>query len=100
MSFDTNQSTWALAAFATSLPGEFSAVLGQIAALGFTHVDVVAEIENGFGDSATGEDRFDAFVGLLSMIDVISGPGVPSVPADAYIRRWEGWILARGRPAC
>ena len=57
--------------------------------------DVVAEIENGFGDSAAGEDRFDAFVGLLGMIDVITGPGAASVPADAYIRRWEGWILGR-----
>jgi hypothetical protein len=58
--------------------------------------DVVAEIENGFGDSATGEDRFDAFVGLLSMIDVIISPGVARVPTDAYVRRWEGWILGRG----
>lgn len=58
--------------------------------------DVVAEIENGFGESATGEDRFDAFVGLLSMIDVITGPGVARVPTEAYIRRWEGWILGRG----
>jgi hypothetical protein len=57
--------------------------------------DVIAEIENGFGDSATGEDRFDAFVGLLSMIDVITGPDVVGVPTDASIRRWEGWILGR-----
>jgi len=58
--------------------------------------DVVSEIENGFGDSATGEDRFDAFVGLLSMIDVIKGPSVASVPTDVFIRCWEGWILGRG----
>jgi sugar phosphate isomerase/epimerase len=36
---------WPLAAFATSLPGELTAVLGQIAALGFTHVDLVAELD-------------------------------------------------------
>lgn len=34
-----------LAAFATSLPGDFATVLHSIAALGFTHVDVVAEID-------------------------------------------------------
>jgi hypothetical protein len=58
--------------------------------------DVVAEIENGFGDSAIGEDRFDAFVGLLSMIDVMTGHSVAGVPTDASIRCWEGWILGRG----
>jgi hypothetical protein len=58
--------------------------------------DVVAEIENGFGDRAIGEDRFDAFVGLLSMIDVVTGAGIADVPTDANIRRWEGWILGRG----
>jgi sugar phosphate isomerase/epimerase len=36
---------WPLAAFATSLPGDFAAVLARIAALGFTHVDLVAEID-------------------------------------------------------
>jgi hypothetical protein len=60
--------------------------------------DVAAEIENGFGDCATGEDRFDAFVGLLDMIDVVTGPGVAGVPTDSYVRRWEGWILGRAAP--
>src|SRR5215469_15572848 len=45
MSLDTNRSSWPLAAFATSLPGEFAAVLERIGTLGFTHVDVVAEID-------------------------------------------------------
>jgi sugar phosphate isomerase/epimerase len=36
---------WPLAIFATSLPGDFASVLGQVAALGFTHVDLVAEID-------------------------------------------------------
>jgi sugar phosphate isomerase/epimerase len=38
-------SIWPLSAFATSLPGDFAAALTQIAALGFTHVDLVAEVE-------------------------------------------------------
>jgi sugar phosphate isomerase/epimerase len=39
------KSSWPLAAFATSLPGDFATVLTQIVALGFTHVDLVAEID-------------------------------------------------------
>jgi sugar phosphate isomerase/epimerase len=34
-----------LAAFATSLPGAFASVVGQIAALGFSYVDLVAEVD-------------------------------------------------------
>ncbi|HTU91546.1 MAG TPA: sugar phosphate isomerase/epimerase family protein [Gemmataceae bacterium] len=45
MSSETARSPWVLAAFATSLPGDFAAVLGQIAALGFTHVDLIAAID-------------------------------------------------------
>lgn len=45
MSLDQPFTSWPLAAFATSLPGEFRAVLSQIAALGFKHVDLVAEVD-------------------------------------------------------
>lgn len=45
MSLETPSSPWPLAAFATSLPGAFAAVLGQIAALNFTYVDLVAEVD-------------------------------------------------------
>jgi D-psicose/D-tagatose/L-ribulose 3-epimerase len=45
MALETTVSRWSLAAFATSLPGDFAAALTQIAGLGFTHVDVVAEID-------------------------------------------------------
>jgi D-psicose/D-tagatose/L-ribulose 3-epimerase len=36
---------WPLSAFATSLPGEVASVLPTLAALGFTHVDLVAAID-------------------------------------------------------
>jgi len=36
---------WTLAAFATSLPGDFASVLTRIAALGFRYVDLVAQID-------------------------------------------------------
>lgn len=45
MSSGTAHPPWPLSAFATSLPGDFAAVLGQIAALGFSHVDLVAEVD-------------------------------------------------------
>jgi sugar phosphate isomerase/epimerase len=45
MSLALPRSSWSLAAFVTSLPGDFPAALGQIAALGFSHVDLVAEVE-------------------------------------------------------
>ncbi len=45
MSLERTSSPWPLSAFATSLPGEFAAVLARIVALGFTHVDLVAEVD-------------------------------------------------------
>jgi sugar phosphate isomerase/epimerase len=45
LSLATPHSPRPLAAFATSLPGEFAAALRQIAALGFRYVDLVAEID-------------------------------------------------------
>jgi sugar phosphate isomerase/epimerase len=36
---------WSLAAFATSLSDDFAAILHQIAALGFMHVDLTAQVE-------------------------------------------------------
>jgi hypothetical protein len=50
----------------------------------------------GFGPQDSGEDPFDAFMGLLSMIEVASGrrPASPmSLPLQ--ITRWEGWILGQ-----
>jgi hypothetical protein len=57
--------------------------------------DVAAQIEIGFGDDAVGEDRFDAFVGLLDMINVVTGQGITKLPDDPDIVRWEGWIFGR-----
>jgi len=51
-------------------------------------------IDDGFGDSKSGEDQFDALMGLLGMIEVAdrrrpaSEPGRVSDP-------WEGWIFGQ-----
>jgi hypothetical protein len=55
-----------------------------------------AEVRDGFGRYADGEDRFDAVVGLLGMIQVVVGrlpQGLP--PDDPHVQQVEGWILGR-----
>jgi hypothetical protein len=55
------------------------------------------EVLDGFGPDRMGEDLFDAFVGLLSMIDVVEHrrPEGGSRIRDE-IACWEGWILGQG----
>jgi hypothetical protein len=53
------------------------------------------EIEDGFGKRADGEDRFDAVVGLLGMLQVVLGLRSPGEPQDAEVRTIEGWMLGR-----
>ncbi len=58
--------------------------------------DLVAEIEDGFGDRADGEDRFDAVVGLLGMLNVLLGRRGEGHPRDDTGLAVEGWILGQG----
>lgn len=58
---------------------------------------ILPAIQEGFGSDKAGEDRFDAAVGLLGMLDVVDGrrgEGVPAIPA---VHKWEGWILGHHR---
>jgi hypothetical protein len=57
--------------------------------------DLVAGIEDGFGTEVSGEDRFDAVVGLFGMLNVVLGRRPPGAPDDPIIRRIEGWILGQ-----
>jgi hypothetical protein len=52
------------------------------------------DIEAGFGSFADGEDRFDSFIGLLGMIEVVACPDEALAPLDAL--PVEGWILGMG----
>ena len=57
-------------------------------------------IDDGFGEEQSGEDRFDAVVGLLGMLDVVLGNRPPGAPGDERTRV-EGWILGQQPvPAC
>lgn len=53
------------------------------------------QVASGFGESSSGEDSFDALVGLLGMIEVVDGRR-PEAPITQRNRElWEGWILGQ-----
>lgn len=54
-------------------------------------------INDGFGPDKAGEDRFDATVGLLGMLDVVDGRRDEGAPANDAVHVWEGWILGHHR---
>ena len=58
---------------------------------------LIAALEDGFGTGASGEDQFDAIVGLLGMLNVVLGGRPPGDPEDERIRRIEGWILGQAQ---
>jgi hypothetical protein len=50
---------------------------------------------DGFGSDPAGEDRFDCVLGVLCVLNVLSGNRPDTAPADEWIRRWEGWVLGQ-----
>jgi hypothetical protein len=53
-------------------------------------------VETGFSDNRNGEDEFDAVIGLLAMIAVVTGAIAAGVPADdPAVPSTEGWIIGR-----
>jgi len=54
-------------------------------------------VHGGFGPDKAGEDRFDAVIGLLGMINVIRGNQPSGDPVSQDIRMVEGWILGQIR---
>jgi hypothetical protein len=59
------------------------------------HPTLRDQIDRGFGDDAAGEDRFDAVVGALGMLNVVLGNRLPGAPDDPAVRSVEGWILGQ-----
>lgn len=53
--------------------------------------DLHEAIVDGFGDAPTGEDRFDAVVGVLGMLSVLGDKGWEAVGGSC--RELEGWSL-------
>ncbi len=50
---------------------------------------------DGFGRDAAGEDRMDCVIGLLCVLQVLSGQRPDTAPDDPWIQRWEGWVLGQ-----
>ncbi len=57
--------------------------------------DALAALRDGFGSRSVGEDRFDAFMGLLKMIEVVEGRRAEQTEREEAAAGWEGWILGR-----
>ncbi len=57
--------------------------------------DAPAQIEDGFGDDAAGEDRLDCLLGALCVLSVVLGARPDIAPQDPWITRWEGWVLGQ-----
>lgn len=56
---------------------------------------VQTQLSDGFGPAKSGEDPFDAFVGLASMIEVVDSRRAEGSPSDQDQMKWEGWILGQ-----
>ena len=56
---------------------------------------LVDDLALGFGPGESGEDPFDAVVGLISMLAVILGERGDGAPSHDNVRQWEGWILGQ-----
>ena len=56
---------------------------------------VTEQILDGFGPSPSGEDPFDAVVGLFGMIDTLHRAVEPELPDDPAIRSVEGWMFGQ-----
>jgi hypothetical protein len=50
---------------------------------------------SGCGDDQFGEDRFDALMALLGMMEGVLGRRSEGTPDDPRVRRWEGWIIGQ-----
>jgi hypothetical protein len=53
------------------------------------------QILDGFGPSSSGEDPFDAVVGLFGMVDTLHRAVEPDLPDDPAIRSVEGWMFGQ-----
>jgi hypothetical protein len=52
-------------------------------------------VVDGFTSRSSGEDQFDALVGLLGMLEVLDGRRSEGAPSTQAIASWEGWILGQ-----
>lgn len=70
---------------------------GKAASVALTPA-LAANIRAGFGPRATGEDPFDAVVGLMGLVHGLLGLRPLPEPPDPFTRRVEGWIWGLNLP--
>lgn len=58
-------------------------------------VQLIDAVRDGFGAKSNGEDQFDAFAGMCSMLDVVLGYRREGIPSSKQILNVEGWILGQ-----
>jgi hypothetical protein len=56
---------------------------------------LLAQIKDGFGAPDTNDDLFDAFLGLLGMLEVVDGVRAEGPANLSREGKWEGWILGQ-----
>jgi hypothetical protein len=72
------------------------ALLAHAARLGVVLDPILTtQIQQGFGSSPDGEDPFDTVVGLIGMINVLTGGRPSGEPASVPVQTIEGWILGQ-----
>ena len=77
------------------------AVLGWASRHGVVFSDLAATgLANGFGSTSSGEDQFDALLGLLKMIEVVEGRRPERTERHETTADWEGWISRSLEQAC
>jgi hypothetical protein len=54
-----------------------------------------SQVAGGFGREEAGEDPFDAFAGLIAMIEVADGRRMAAPDSNVSIQKREGWILGQ-----
>lgn len=57
--------------------------------------ELVADVDDGFGADAWAEDRFDAVLGLLRLLQVVVGIVADGTPYGPPTTTVEGWIVGR-----
>ena len=71
-------------------------ITGAMARLGAVGSEgLMAALADGFGGGAAGEDRFDCMLGVLCVLGVLTRRRGDAAPADAWVQRWEGWVLGQ-----
>ncbi len=60
--------------------------------------ELAHQIAAGFGPRASGEDPFDAFIGVCGLLNLLLNDGVIYEPTQPHIQEMEGWILGLEPP--